>query len=94
MRVVLAARAHRDFDALVGWLRLHSPEAGRKAALRIVETIDLLSDFPELGQAVTGQLRDKQIQFGRDGFVVRYRLEPGTVTVLRIFHGRQSRQAG
>lgn len=53
--------------------------------------IDLLADFPQLGSVVHGQVRDKQFQFGRDGFVVRYRLTEDALIVLRIFHSRQDR---
>lgn len=91
MKVILSPRAELDFEAQVKWLQLHSPGAGRAAAIRIVEMIGLLSDFPEIGQVVHGVIRDKQIQFGRDGFVIRYRLSDRTITVLRIFHSRQDR---
>ena len=91
MKVMLAPRAELDFEAQVAWLKLHSPAAGRKAAVRIVDMIDLLADFPQLGSVVQGQVRDKQFQFGRDGFVVRYRLTEDALIVLRIFHSRQDR---
>lgn len=91
MKVILTPRAELDFEAQVGWLKLHSPNAGRKAAIRIVEVIDLLSDFPELGFVVRGHVRDKQVQFGRDGFVIRYRVTKQAIFILRIFHARQDR---
>ena len=91
MKVILSPRAELDFEAQVRWLSLHSPTAGRTAALRIVEVIDLLSDFPHIGMVVRGEVREKQVQFGRDGFVIRYRQSGGTLVVLRIFHSRQGR---
>jgi plasmid stabilization system protein ParE len=91
MKVVLSPRAELDFETQVRWLKLHSPSAGRAGALRIVEGLDLLSDFPDVGMVVRGAIRDKPIQFGRDGFVIRYRRTTDTVTVLRIFHVRQDR---
>ena len=56
-----------------------------------VEVIDLLSDFPDIGLSVRGTIRDKHVQFGRDGFVIRYRRTNRQVTILRIFHSRQDR---
>lgn len=91
MKVNLTPRAQLDFEAQVQWLKLHSPIAGRKAAVRIVEMIDLLADFPQLGFVVRGQIRDKQFQVGRDGFVIRYRVAEDALIVLRIFHSRQDR---
>ena len=91
MKAILSPRAELDFEAQVKWLKLHSPAAGRKAAARIVDMIDLLSAFPQLGQVVRGSIREKQTRFGRDGFVIRYRFSGQTITVLRIFHSRQDR---
>ena len=91
MRVILSPRAELDFQAQVKWLHLHSPEAGRAASIRIVEVIDLLSDFPDIGISVRGSIREKHVQFGRDGFVIRYRRTSRQVTILRIFHSRQDR---
>lgn len=92
MKVVLSPRAELDFETQVRWLAAHSPSAGRAAALKIVETIDLLVEFPDIGLAVHGGCREKQVQFGRDEFVIRYRRTGDAVIILRIFHGRQDRQ--
>lgn len=91
MKVVLSPRAELDFEAQVQWLKEHSPDVGRRAATQIVETLNLLSDFPRLGVAVGRGVREKHIQFDRDGFVLRYRINGQTLRVLRILHGRQAR---
>ena len=91
MRVILSPKAELDFEARVRWLNQHSPAAGRSAALRIVEVIDLLSDFPDMGTVVSFGVREKTVQFGRDGFVIRYRRSGRTLFVQRIFHSRQDR---
>lgn len=69
----------------------HSPQTGRRAATRIVEILDLLSEFPDLGVEIAAAARQNQVQFGRDGFVIRYRRKGGTIIVQRIFHSRQDR---
>ena len=91
MRVILSARAELDFDAQVRWLRQYSPEAGRRAAESIVTTLDILADFPRIGQVVDGEQREKHVQFGRDGFIIQYRLMTDGLIVDRILHGRQAR---
>ena len=91
MKVILSPRAELDFEAHVKWLHIHSPDAGRAASIRIVEMIDLLCDFPDIGIAVRGAVREKHVQFGCDGFVIRYRRTSRQVTILRIFHSRQDR---
>lgn len=91
MKVILSPRAELDFETQVRWLAEHSPAAGRAAAMRIVEVIDLLADFPELGMVIHEDVREKLVQFGRDGFVIRYRRTDQTLIVVRIFHSRQDR---
>lgn len=91
MRVVVSPLAELDFEAQVKWLHAHSPSAGRAVSTRIVEVLDLLADFPNLGMVVRADIREKQVQFGRDGFVIRYRRSARVITVLRVFHTRQDR---
>lgn len=91
MKVIVSRTAQRDFAAQVRWLHDHSPQVGRRAADKIVETLDLLSDFPDLGAEVAVGVREKQLRFGRDGFVIRYRRTAEKVIVLRIYHSRQDR---
>lgn len=91
MKVILSPRAELDFEAQVKWLRQHSPDTGRRAADSIVRTLDLLTDFPEIGPAVSRGLREKHVEFGRDGFVIRYRVHQDHVRIMRILHGRQDR---
>ena len=91
MKVLLSPEAELDFEAQVRWLSQQSPTAGRSAALRIVEVIDLLLDFPEVGKVVGPGVREKTVPFGRDGFVIRYRRSHRTLVVQRIFHSRQDR---
>jgi len=91
MKLILSPRAELDFETQVRWLFLQSPSAGGAAALRIVKTINLLSEFPDLGVAVRRDIREKHVQFGRDGFVIQYRRAPDRLTILRIYHGRQDR---
>jgi plasmid stabilization system protein ParE len=90
MKVVISRQAQRDFAAQVRWLHDHSPQAGRRAATLIVEALDLLSDFPEIGVEGT-TVRDKHLRFGRDGFVIRYEVRSGEIFVRRIYHSRQDR---
>lgn len=91
MKVILSPKAELDFEAQVRWLNQHSPAAGRSAALRIVEVIDLVSDFPDMGTVVSSGVQEKTVEFGRDGFVIRYRRSGRTLFIQRIFHGRQDR---
>lgn len=91
MKVILSPKAELDLETQVRWLNQHSPTAGRSVALRIVEVIDPLSDFADMGTVVGQGVREKTVRFGRDGFVIRYRRSGRTLFVQRIFHSRQDR---
>ena len=91
MIVEISAQAEADIRAHVAWLKQHSPQAGRKASLRILHTIDLLADFPDLGSVSNGVIREKTIQFGRDGYVIVYRRQTDCIVIERVRHGRQDR---
>ncbi len=91
MTVIISERAERDFATQIRWLSEHSPQAGKRAALRILHVLDLLEEYPNLGIELTRTLREKHVRFGRDGFVIRYSRQAGDIIVHRIFHTRQLR---
>jgi plasmid stabilization system protein ParE len=91
MTVIISDRAERDFAAQVRWLSENSPRVGKRAAMRILHILDLLDEFPDLGTKLTRTLREKQVQFGRDGFVIRYSRRNDAIIIHRIFHTRQDR---
>jgi plasmid stabilization system protein ParE len=62
------------------------------AVQAIASAIQSLDQFPERGALVRGaNWRELVVRFGRDGYVVRYRVTPSVVLVTRIFHGREDR---
>jgi plasmid stabilization system protein ParE len=89
--VRLTARARADLLAQVEWLAERAPTAARRAAERIHLQLELLAAFPRLAPEVNATYRDAPVSFGRDGFVVRYRVEGDVLLIVRIFHGRQER---
>ena len=91
MIVIISDRAERDFATQIQWLHDRSPKAGERAARRILDVIDLLEQFPDLGERLRGTIREKHVKFGKDGFVIRYRRGETTIIVMRIFHSRQDR---
>lgn len=89
--VHLSIRALRDRDRLAGFLLERSPTASMKALAAIEHGLRLLKDFPESGAIVVGDLREWLIPFGRDGYVVRYRINAERVFITRIFHTLENR---
>ena len=90
-RVVVNRRAEADIAHLIDWFAERSPPAAHNAVERIFGSIRGLAEFPESGPRVSRNIRELVVRFGRDGYVVRYRVDGDQVLVTRVFHGRQKR---
>ncbi|MBC7670581.1 MAG: type II toxin-antitoxin system RelE/ParE family toxin [Gemmatimonadaceae bacterium] len=69
----------------------HPPSAARRAALQLFDAIDRLLDFPESAPDIGRGQREAVMRFGRDGFVLGYRISGQAVIIQRIYHGLQQR---
>jgi plasmid stabilization system protein ParE len=84
--------AEADLDRLCDWLAERSARAAADAADAIIDSIYGLADFSERGRLTADPaFRELLVDFGRDGYVVRYRVDGDIVFVVRIFHGREQR---
>ncbi len=91
MKVVLSRRANLDLIAQIDWLVGLSPSAALHAETVIRAGLQTLAVFPEAGRSITTAERKWVVPFGRNGFVVIYRIEADRLVIGRIFHSRQSR---
>lgn len=89
--VRLSRHAEQDFIRLVDFLAPKNPRAARRAAEAILAGIASLGDRPNRGRPSVGDHRELIIRFGRDGYVVRYRVDPDAVIVATINHLREQR---
>ena len=85
--------AKADLERLHAFIRSKSPEAAKKAVLTIIEGVDRLVDFPEMGSPWEADMnyRELTIPFGARAYVARYRLFEGRVIIVRIWHGLEDR---
>jgi toxin ParE1/3/4 len=93
VRLRYTARACRHLDAIAEYIAERNPDAARKVGVRIRETIDLLTAFPQMGRV--GVL-PRNARNGRAGITLRRRHrvdvgEPDTLVILGIYHGAQLR---
>jgi plasmid stabilization system protein ParE len=91
-RVVLALAVRRDLERLADFLAAKNPQAAERAAAAIKAAIRSLETFASRGRPVVHELRELNVDFGRDGYVTQYRVEPERVVVLRIFHTLEDRE--
>jgi|TARA_R100000149_G_scaffold66473_1_gene45997 plasmid stabilization system protein ParE len=91
LKVVLSRRANLDLIAQIDWLVGLSPSAALHAETVIRAGLETLVVYPRAGRSINAAERKWVIPFGRDGFVVIYRIEADRVVIGRIFHSSQSR---
>ena len=87
--VAWSLEAVEDVEAIAAYIQRDSPWYAKAVVSKIVETVETIPDFPELGRAVP-ELGDAAI---RERFVHRYRviyrLDAGQILIVAVIHGRQ-----
>jgi plasmid stabilization system protein ParE len=90
--VRLLPEARADLPRLKTFLAGKSPRAARQAGRAIEAAIRSLAIFPDRGRnSGIENHRELIVRYGRDGYVVLYRVEQRRVIVARIFHGLEDR---
>lgn len=92
MNLIYSVEALADLARVRAFIARENPAAAGRIAASLVERIDNLLTFPEMGVAVAeapdpDAIRDLFV----DSYVVRYAIHAGTVFVLRVWHGREDR---
>ncbi|PHS37620.1 MAG: plasmid stabilization protein [Robiginitomaculum sp.] len=85
--------AQDDLRRLYAFILPHSPQAASRAIDVIIEGVDGLIDFPELGSPwePDTDFRELPVRFGAKGYVVRYRLFEDQVIIARVWHSLEDR---
>jgi plasmid stabilization system protein ParE len=78
---------------LVDFLANQSEIAALRAAEAIIGAAQSLSDLAERGRPGPGPaVRELVVPFGRDAYLIQYRIEATTILVARIAHRRERQQ--
>jgi toxin ParE1/3/4 len=82
--VVWTFSALADVEGIRRYIGNFNPYAARDMAERIIETGNSLATFPHRGRRVPGtQLRETTLA---RPYIIRYRIEPDRVLILRVRH--------
>lgn len=85
--VVWTFAAIADVEGIRRYVETFNPRAAQSLAEALIEAAESLADFPHRGRPVVGtQLRE--LTFVRP-YIIRYRVEPERVIVMRVRHGRR-----
>lgn len=84
--------ARDDLARLHASIHAHSPDAADRAIETILENVDRLATFPEMGHLwqPDPDFREWPVRFGATGYVVRYRLFHDQVIIVRIWSGLEN----
>ena len=87
--LVWSPEAIEDAEAIAAYIDRDSPWYAKAVVSKIVETVEAIPDFPEMGRAVP-ELGDAAI---RERFAHRYRviyrLDAERILIVAVIHGRQ-----
>ena len=91
-RLIWSPQALLDVQRLYRFLAPQNQEAAKRAVAAIRRGVKVLSLQPGIGRPVLDmddECRDWIIDFGDSGYVARYRLDAGDITILALRHQRE-----
>lgn len=92
MRVRLSENAASDLHRIIDYLEERNPVAAAETVEAILEGIELLKTYPDLGRRnEEAGVRELIIDAT---FVVPYIVHDEVIEIVRIWHGAQDRTAG
>jgi plasmid stabilization system protein ParE len=85
--------ALNDLIRLREFIAPHHPKAAKNAARCIIQAANRLLDSPHLGHPMDKipEFNELTIPFGRNGYILRYRIDGKKIVILRVWHGREDR---
>jgi addiction module RelE/StbE family toxin len=91
-RLSWSPEALGDVQRLYRFLAPKNPDAAKRAVQSIRAGVKLLAHQPNAGRPAEGKaagFREWRIDFGIDGYLVLYRVEPDTVVLVNVRHARE-----
>ena len=92
-QVRCAPKAIRDLQRLREILRPFNPAATKRASERIRNSLQVLGHQPHIGRPIEelpDEFREWVIEFGDSGYLVRYRIDADSVTILSMRHQKEA----
>lgn len=84
--------SNRDLQRLRDFLKKKNPNAARRTAQKIRNTAQLILENPAIGYRLENRNdREFSTPFGKDGYIIRYRVIDNTIVILKIWHTRETR---
>jgi toxin ParE1/3/4 len=88
VRVIRAAQAELDLEAILDFLDRRSPRAAERLALAIDQRCQVYAQFPEMGRS-REELAPGLRSFTVESYLIFYRPAEEGIEVIRIVHGQR-----
>lgn len=89
-RIVWTNEAVEHLEAIIAYVSAFNPSAAKRLGERLIAVADSLVDFPDRGRDAGGGMREMTTVWP---YVLRYRVEPERVIILRIRHGARDEES-
>jgi toxin ParE1/3/4 len=86
MRLIWTRRATSDLSEIRSYIARNNPLAASRVAARIRQAVDRLSDHPNLGRSGR-EPGTRELVVSRTRYIVAYKTEEESVTILAVIHG-------
>jgi len=89
MQIVWTEQAISDLTEIETYIEQDKPQAAERVAAHLLSSVEHLAEFPHLGrQGRRPGTRELVIS----PYVITYRLRPGRLEILSVWHGRRLRK--
>ena len=89
MKLQFTHSAQRDLIRLREFIAIKNPQAAKRISQRLKQSIQRLTDQPEIGVGVEEMTGVRDLISG--GYLVRYAVLGNDIYILRIWHGKEDR---
>ncbi len=79
-----------DLIRLREFIAMDNPENAKKVASKIIQSIEAITNNPSIGKRLSHYDNDVR-ELNLDRYVFRYLIEQNIITILRIWHGKESK---
>jgi plasmid stabilization system protein ParE len=94
MRLEWSDEALADLDRFAEFLHRDHPALAAIVATEIIDKVQVLSGHPQLGRPIAGRKEYRQmvLQVLGAAYVFQYRFDGRRLVMLRVYHGRETRE--
>lgn len=91
-KLVYSQHADADLERLELFVAAESKRQATRAIARILRGLQNLQRFPELGKDIGDGFRQLVLRYGKNGYVIHYRVLDEAILITRIWHGKEQRR--